>query len=213
MAVPRTASPMQSLRNHCAFRNARASKHASAGHIGMVLVYLLVLTFLPVPGRTAEPIAKGLNAPIFVAPHPHPVAILSIGTISKEYARHGFFRIGLLPELLIDSVTLEIRNSSEVSRILGTVQARSQPLLPQKGVRIQDVCIKVDYEGQRILVASQIRDLGKPRWQFADGVVSTDGTNFVTFDHASLSVGGTDFGQLVAVSGHDRTTIHFLPRP
>lgn len=204
---------MESQGDHCPFDDTSSSEPAATASLMRTFLCVIALAAVHIPARSEEPLAKGLSAPIFLPPHPHPVAVLSIGSISKEYARHGYFRIGLLPELIVDSVTLEIRNFSEVGRILSTVKARSKPLLPDHGVRIQNVCLKGDYGIGAVLVAARMQDLGNMRWQFADGVVSTDGTNFHTFDEASLSVGGSDFGQLVAVKILETNLMRFLPKP
>ncbi len=178
----------------------------------MALLSVIAWTLVHVQALS-EPLAKGLTAPIFVPPDPHPAAVLTIGSISREYARHGYFRIGALPELVIDSVTLEIRNPSVIGRILDALNERSLPHLPDKWVRIRNVCLKAGYGSRSIIVAAEIRKLGRLRWRFVDGVVSNDGTNFHTFDEASLSVSGPGFGQLVVMSSLKTNLIPFLQNP
>lgn len=190
--------------------------HASKRRLGEISTPLIwcifALTNIHTSGRS-ELIVSGLTAPIFLAPDPHPAAVLAIGSISKEYARRGYFRIGVLPELIIDSVTLHIRNPSEIARVLHAVKVRTKPLIPEKEVRIQNVCLKADYEGRRIIVAAQMKDLGKLRWHFLDGVVSGDGIHFLAFEKAWLSVSGFDVGQVIAVSGQQTNLVPFFTTP
>jgi hypothetical protein len=51
----------------------------------------------------------------------HASAVLRVDSISSEFQRRGFFRIGILPVLVVDGVVLEFRQLDDIGKILGRV--------------------------------------------------------------------------------------------
>ena len=52
-------------------------------------------------------ISTQLVIPFYTPNEDQPAVVLRAQQVSKEYQRHGFFRIGLLPIFVLDQVTLD----------------------------------------------------------------------------------------------------------
>jgi hypothetical protein len=63
---------------------------------------------------------KGNNLviPLYAAQTTEPAAILRVDQVLTEYEKRGFFRIGVLPRVVLQGVRLEVRQPEAASRVL-----------------------------------------------------------------------------------------------
>src|SRR5882672_7348979 len=66
-------------------------------------------------------------APVYLEFGEEPVAMLRIKSVSTEYQRKGFFRIGLLPMLVLTEIAIEVRDMARFGDALSGVQQRIEP--------------------------------------------------------------------------------------
>jgi hypothetical protein len=112
--------------------NGQDIQEGAASHPYRILCHLLPFLLLfsgvllashgqMLPGTKA----KGMVMPVYVRGHSQAAAVLRIERISAEYQRKGFFRIGLLPQIVAEGVSIELRQSGALTNALW----RSSPRL------------------------------------------------------------------------------------
>lgn len=87
------------------------------------LTGLLLISRFPCPGNDLgrSPVSglKGLMVPLYVPGKPAPVAVVRIENLRRDYQRKGFFRIGLLPMVIAEGVTIECFQPGDLKQVLG----------------------------------------------------------------------------------------------
>ena len=124
----------------------------------------LILTtamLLARPGLAVTPIvtnqgdALGVTMPLYGVDRIKPAALLSIGKASIEGQRHGFFRVGILPLLVLENVEIEFKSQPPDATALGCLGAAFDTLGKTSAAELRDFAIVIC--GQPVLSASEAR--------------------------------------------------------
>jgi len=157
-----------------------------------------------------EPSARGIVVPLYTPAKQHPVAVLSVDSVSEDYATHGFFRIGLMKETRVTGVLIEVRDPEGASSVIRLLHGKHPLLLPRRGIRIQGICFKGDPQGRTTLFADRLLEAGPSRWRFADGVIRTHTHQQFRFHRAALDVAGPRFGWVTANHGDTQYSVQLI---
>lgn len=121
---------------------------------------------------------------------------IQIEKFGKDFQRRGFFRIGAMPLLVLDGLTIEILDVCRADEALvkanENLRARMKSSASVEGRRFT----LVFSNGQKATVkAAVMRFLSEEQWTLENGVVETEGHRHV-FNTALLKVHGDQTGQL-----------------
>lgn len=124
-----------------------------------------------------------------------PAAIFKAKSIYRDHQRRGFFRIGLLPLLVCDEVTFDIKDSEQAARSLA--HARLQLCAHARGapIELRRVAFQFPAETSPRLKALkvQIRDNGQ--WELQD-VVFRSPVEAIQSSRATFQTTGPEAGKL-----------------
>lgn len=154
--------------------------------------------------RMAITDAKGLAIPIYARDRPDAVAVVRISRFSHDFQRRGFFRIGVLPMLVADGLTVELRDSRSVADAMRGAKAVFDPLLRKGMVELRQVEFVFPPECRQRLEARRVRFGPQGQWELLDGVILQVSTNRWHASTAHLQVTGEKAGQLT-ISTPDKT--------
>jgi hypothetical protein len=122
--------------------------------------------------------------------------VIQIEKFGKEFQRRGFFRIGVMPLLVLDGLTIEILDACRLDEALvkanEDLRAHMKSSASVEGRRFT----LVFSNGQKTTIkAAVMRFLSDEQWTLEDGAVETDGHRHV-FNTALLQVHGDRTGKL-----------------
>jgi hypothetical protein len=143
-----------------------------------------------------------------------PVATVRAGAIHKDYQRRGFFRIGVLPMLALEGLTLEVRDPEHLSGVLTNATA----FLARKGeaskaVEGRDFVLSFSSKPDGRVTARSVRLEGREAWSLAQGTVEMPPGQPVNFRQATLTISSPQAGDLLCetTNGPLRFCLHSLP--
>ena len=140
---------------------------------------------------------RNVVIPIYTERQPSPAAVLRVRHVSEGHQTKGFFRIGVLPTVVMEDTVLEVRTDTDFSNVLH--QAHAQLVLQPELKRV------IDGRGFSIVFSSQTNSwvragrmsLGSPGlWRLEDVTVANPRTSPWTFRRAALQVAGPRAGEL-----------------
>ena len=134
--------------------------------------------------RYAESV-RGVTIPFYQAGEPRPYAALRVQRISKDYERRGFFRIGLLPVLVADKVTLRFLDAERSADTFARVGWLTESAVDT--VEWRRVELTFEKETNPRLQAARMRPARDGGWRVWEAIVRT-GTNEWRFSGGHLSV-------------------------
>jgi hypothetical protein len=157
----------------------------------------------------------GVTYPFYAPGGSEPAVLVQIDRVHKDYQRRGFFRIGALPMLAAEAVTVRIAQPEHALTALGKLDARLRQTGQVKAVEWRAVSFIFGSEFTPRLHAGRMRLSRGATWELLDGVRVNSSTNEVRFSRAVLHVAGERAGQITAETGEEPPPIHFsfLPRP
>ena len=159
---------------------------------------------------SAQMRAKGIYIPIFLEPEPKAVAVVRIKETFTEYPRHGFFRIGLLPKLVAEGVTLELRQTEVIANALREAQRGILGGKSAAYLDVREVSVKLSAGTNLLIQARRLRFGEAGQWQFEDGVVFPNMTNHVPYLKGTLQTAGAAAGQFTFQNGGSSTTFNLF---
>jgi hypothetical protein len=140
-------------------------------------------------------IAKGVIMPLHAGQDQKPVAVVRIERIVKEYQRHGFFRIGLLPQVVAEGLTLELREGSRATEILGELPFCLLKVISRGAAPVRGFTIRTPNQSIPLLQAAYL-SLGAGEWRLRDGTLARPGVAPIRFTEATLQVTGPAAGRI-----------------
>lgn len=158
------------------------------------------------PGMNVE----GMVIPIYTRPSPEPESILSVSNIHLDFQRKGFFKIGMMPVLVLDGVVLSLRNtnilSSNMTQLSHWIQQDKA-----KRFELRNFVLRNEYSKTNLLEAGLVRLLPDGSWQLANGVRAISGASLVEIPAANYRLQGNqaDPGLLIAGSAQIRSLFSF----
>jgi hypothetical protein len=140
---------------------------------------------------------RNVVVPIYTDRQSSPAAVLQVRRVSEGYQRKGFFRIGVLPTIVVEDTVLEIRADADFSNVLH--QAHSELVSRPELKRV------IDGRGFSIVFPSHTNSwlqagrmsLGSPGiWRLENVTIGKPGPSSRTFRRAALQVTGPHAGEL-----------------
>ena len=162
----------------------------SAWGCGIVAVGLM----LAPSSLAAQITAKGMVIPLFVGAESKPTALVRVKELRNDYRRVGFFRIGAIPLVVLDGVTIELKHTNHLSSSLkelpkGVFLNKHPNLLEARDVRIIATTETVPR-----LQARTMRFLNGVQWRFFDGILFAGSNHSVYFSEGTLQLEGPKQG-------------------
>lgn len=140
---------------------------------------------------------RNLTIPLYEAAQPRPVAVLRIGEVRLDYQRRGFFRIGLLPLVVVDEVRIDLGSASDPLDALGRACRRLDMPHRTDAIELRRVTVRFPSSPQSQLQAARVRFGQEGQWHISDGAVWEDGTKRVEASRGCLHLSGALAGQIV----------------
>ena len=162
------------------------------------------------PGNLAG--VRGVKLDFYCDAQLEPVARVRIAQVSKAYERKGFFRIGALPIIAMDDVSIEIADCDLAISALAKVENwlcshdRHELELRHLKVRFGSSPTNLLESGRAVIVSAG-------EWQLTDQVRFSCGTNLWSAARATLQPSGPHAGQLTLNLAPALTTNFFLSAP
>ena len=137
--------------------------------------------------KVVMPVYLDLGAPA--------VAVLRAEKIYPTHKRWGYFRIGLLPLLECDGVTIEVSDAEKTAQALAGVRDNLKVQAGGTIVELREVAIRFPPEITPRLKAGTIGFDAQGQWSLTD-VALQSGTNVLHLPRAQLQVSGPQAGQV-----------------
>lgn len=154
---------------------------------------------------------KKVTAPVYLGDELQPVAIIRADHVFGDYQRRGFFRIGVLPMLVLDGLSLELCDTTRLSTVLTNVSALLN--VNHGATRVvegRNFSLLFPAQKKADVRAQLIRLQSKTEWRLQDGVVHRpDGTS-IQFRRATLRVAGPESGELTCDTAQGAIHIQLL---
>ena len=185
---------------HRRSRNRRENACMRIALAGVAAAWIACATALPedsaVLGLSHRPL-RNLTIPLYEAAQPSPVAVLRIGEVRLDYQRKGFFRIGLLPMLVADEVSIDLGSAHNPLEALRRACRRLEMPHRAGALELRRVTVRFPPSLHSRLLAARVRFGQEGRWQISDGAVWEDGTRRVEASRGCLHLSGALAGQVV----------------
>jgi hypothetical protein len=140
-----------------------------------------------------------------------PVAVFRAERIFSDYQRRGFFRIGALPLLVFDGLSIELHDPAQVSKALATLGARFDTRGDaRKAIEGRDFCLSFASEKEGRLRARRVRLETATAWHLQEGTVHQAGASPMPFRQGTLTITGPQAGQLTCETTNGTVRIHVL---
>lgn len=136
-----------------------------------------------------------VTVPVYLGANAEPSLVLHVRELSGGYERRGFFRIGVLPVLVADGVTIEVRNETEAARALRRIPSSLAPHANRGLAELRHVTFQFRRSDRPTIEAGRIRLGSGPRWSLEDVRVHL-ATGDLELRRAALAVTGAEAGRL-----------------
>jgi hypothetical protein len=124
------------------------------------------------------------------------VASMRVDHLWKEFERKGFFRIGVLPMVVMKGVTFEIKQPALATNALTTLRSWTGRSGASR-LELRQVVILVDSELTNRLSVGCIHLGAEGQWELRDGVTLCAGSKEIHSPQGTLQVTGENTGRLV----------------
>ena len=141
-----------------------------------------------------------------------PAAIVRARAIHEDYQRRGFFRIGVLPMLALEGLTLEVREAEHLSGVLTNATAfLARKGEARKAVEGRDFTLSFSSKPDGRVTARSVRLEGREAWSLAQGTVDMPPGKPVNFRQATLTISGPHAGALLCETSNGPVRICLHP--
>lgn len=143
-----------------------------------------------------------------------PVAVVRVERICREYKRHGFFRIGLLPQVIAEGVIFEVRRPDQMTNVLRELPSRLFAIHNEGAVEIRGMTLRSEGDLTPLLYARSLLFNQAGHWQLRDGILSKAGMAPIPFARATLEPTGPATGRFCCATANSTVTLNlFSPEP
>lgn len=140
---------------------------------------------------------SGLKMPFYGARGGTPVAVVHVQRFRKEFDRKGFYRIGMMPLLIAEDVTIEVWREAEFREVLGEIKTILGPSSTQGArVEMRRVTFRFPNESTPRLTADSARFKPDGAWDLRGSIQFTAGSESLRARHGRLTVTGAEAGRL-----------------
>jgi hypothetical protein len=130
-----------------------------------------------------------------------PAAIFRADQIYEDYQRRGFFRIGVLPMVVLEGLSLELCDTNQLSVAL----TRTSTHFGSKGKAsnaVEGRNFSLSFSGQKnaVIHAQIVRLESGTEWRLQEGTVDQPGAASISFRRATLTIVGPKAGELACAT-------------
>jgi hypothetical protein len=125
-----------------------------------------------------------------------PVAKIHADRIFTDYERHGFFRIGLLPILVVENVELQISAAGSLTNALSALREWRQPSVGIRRLELRNLEITIVGEAQPRLRALRARISNDSSLELFSISLPSSERQPIIFGKGSLQIAGSSAGRL-----------------
>lgn len=139
----------------------------------------------------------GAASYVYVGNEIKPVALIRVDHIFNDFQRKGFFRIGVLPMLVLDGLNLELCDTARLSTVLTNVSASF--IIKNGATRLvegRNFLLSFSMQKNVDVRARVIRLQSSTEWRLQDGMIRRFDAPPIRFRHATLKVSGPNSGEL-----------------
>jgi len=169
-----------------------------------VLAFLIIGLGSIVP-ISAEPWPLGSPAelkkavlPVYLKSESRPLAVFRADRIYHDHQRRGFFRIGGLPLLVLQGLSLQL---SDTNRLQETLHAASGHFHvttgPKHAIEARNFSIVTTSQNKALVRAQLVHMDTDDVWLLQDGIIATNQGTETGFRRATLKLAGPQTGELV----------------
>ena len=137
--------------------------------------------------------------------------MIRAGRVFSDYQSRGFFRIGALPMLVLDKLSIELRQPERLPMALSQVgekfAVRSDT---RKAVEGRDFRLWFTSRKDAQLRARRVRLEGGTTWRLFDGAIQRPDSATLSFRQATLAVAGPNAGELAYETARGIVTMPLL---
>jgi hypothetical protein len=162
----------------------------------MVMFFGLLSLALHAQGLFPTAEIRGVTFPFYAPADTNPAVIVHMDRVHRDYQRRGFFRIGSLPLLAVEKVTVDIAKPDHALAALLKLDTSLRQAAAAKSVECRDVTFRFAGETVPRLRAARIRLSRAGVWELLDCAHITS-TAETPIARALLHLSGNDAGQLV----------------
>ena len=138
--------------------------------------------------------------------------ILRLGKVRRGYERRGFFRIGVLPMLRVQDVSIEFQETQVLRARLDGIAREISELANKRLVSLENVTVRFPGEAEPRLRADAVKFGVSGCWELSGNVRFTFAGESVRTPKAQLNVSGEEAGKLLLfLPDHAITTDLFEP--
>lgn len=141
--------------------------------------------------------ARGAILPIYLDREPTPAAVVRVDEIYTQYQRRGFFRIGLLPQLVAKGVTLELGQTAQMTNALRTFRPQLFAVHGSDPFLCCGIKVRRQNDSRLLLQAQSLKFNDQGQWELTDGNL-----HGLHFDRATLQPTGPSAGRVVCQTEH-----------
>lgn len=125
--------------------------------------------------KTLPTSARDFTVSVYIPKGVSPELVIHASGMFMDHERHGFFRIGLMPEMVVENVRIEVRSAEALTNVMSALHSWNRPGAGARRLKLQHL---------EILLMGQI----SPCLRAAAGKIGNDGAIQLT----SVSVADAD---------------------
>ena len=127
-----------------------------------------------------------------------PVAVIRTEAVRTDYQRKGFFRIGVLPMVVLEGMNVELCDPSRLLTSLTNVNARLTVRgSGRRAIECKGFSLSLPGLAEPVLRAKRVRIENGSQWRLDEGLASGPEGDALVFRSAILKVAGPETGLLV----------------
>jgi hypothetical protein len=154
---------------------------------------------------------KKVMAALYEGAELQPVAVFRAERIFGDYQRRGFFRIGALPLLVLDGLSIELHDPARLPNALTTLSERFNALRSaKKAVEGRDFRLSFAAEKAGGLRASRVRLESATAWHLQEGTIQPAGGALIRFRQGTLTIAGPQAGQFTGETANGTVRMNLL---
>lgn len=168
------------------------------GHSGgmRLLILLAMVRWAASMPAHGEEIASGLTVPIAFSIEGRAAGVLKIRSASVHYAQCSFFTIALRPQLLLEGITLELRDPDKLDEIAKCISGPFGPLTRHHSAKLTELVISNSRVQGVTLVSEGLESIQPMTWKLRAGLLGLPDGSYTKFSSATLIVSGLQKGTL-----------------
>jgi len=147
------------------------------------------------PGKTIGQV-EDVMVPIYLDNSPTPAAILRVGRVYRDFQRRGFFRIGILPVVVGEDVSIEIREPDELEQIFTKTSTIIGSFAKSDAVELHRARLLFPGQETPLVEAGRMRLEKQERLRLSSRVTIHTATKRFETTKADFLVAGPQAGQL-----------------